>query len=731
MPVRRRRLPSASFYPQDQTMDKNDCFVAGQGAKYLENILTRYPHLDASTMGFACWVLGSSLINLTDKIAEMLSKTQADRLQEDLEDALDHYDYGDYIVKAIKHSRSKHDRIVREIRHILQQRRHELAKAGKSKLEKNARQFKMLFSLTDQEVELCLFMFLMESWDQFRQLFSNHLEVATYPGHKFLCAALGISQARLVKAIGGNLKKLEIISQEHYGLEMNNEFLNMLIDPSNRITQDKLYRKLKPGEIPLSFHMISRHEINYIELLLQEKKQVPTHILLYGPPGTGKTSFARAMVEHLAVPAYDIMQEKKNRSSKRRAAIQACLNMTNHGQGSVIIVDEADRMLNTMSPFLFEEAHDKGWLNSFLEEPGVRAVWIVNDTGGIEDSVLRRFSYSLHFPYFSRQKRIQLWKTIVSHNKAGRYFKKDTIHKLAEDYKVSPGVIDLAVKQAGTAGKAGLPFARRVRMSLDAHLRLSNQGMIPKKQDALDRNFNLEGLNIDGDIHETIDQLEYFNSQAGQAQDHKVLQYNLLFYGPPGTGKSQLAKYLARELDRDIMIRRGSDLLDKYVGETEKLIAGMFAEAEAKEAVLVVDEADSFIFGREMAQRSWEVGMVNEFLTCMESYQGILICTTNRFKGLDNASIRRFNQKLYFDYLNKNGVEIFYRKFLSPLCRDKMLPKHLTRLGRLTNLTPGDFKNIRDIHVMKSNMVNQTTLLAALEQESKLKEQQEGKKVGF
>ncbi|WP_045213461.1 AAA family ATPase [Desulfonatronovibrio magnus] len=731
MPVRRRRLPSASFYPQDQTMDKNDCFVAGQGAKYLENILTRYPHLDASTMGFACWILGSSLMTLTDRVTAMLSKSQAIRLQEELEDALDHFDYGEYLVKAINHNRNKHNRIVKEVCHMLQHRQHELSSSRESKLEKNTRQFQKLFSLTDDEVELCLFIFLIESWDQFRQIFHSHLEVTTYPGHKFLCAALGITQARLAKTTGGNLKKLEIISQEHYGLEMNSDFLSMFIDPSNRISHDNLYRQAKPSEIPLSFHMISPHEVNHIELLLQEKRQVPTHILLYGPPGTGKTSFARAMVEHLAVPAYDIMQEKKNRSSKRRAAMQACLNMTNNGQGSVIIVDEADRMLNTISPFFFEEAHDKGWLNSFLEEPGVRAIWIVNNTDGIEDSVLRRFSYSLYFPHFSRQKRIQLWKTIVGHNKAGRYFKKDTIHKLAENYKVSPGIIDLAIKQARATDKSGLSFAKRVRMSLDAHLRLSNQGLLPKKQDSLDRDFTLEGLNIHGDIQETIDQLEYFNTQIRQGQDYKVLQYNLLFYGPPGTGKSQLAKYLAKELDRDIMIRRGSDLLGMFVGETEKLIARMFAEAEAREAVLVVDEADSFIFGREMAHRSWEVSMVNEFLTCMESYQGILICTTNRFKGLDNASIRRFNQKLYFDCLNNNGVEIFYRKFLSPLCDDKMLPEHLTRLGRLTNLTPGDFKNIRDIHIMRSNTVNHKSLLAALEQESRLKEQQEGKKCGF
>jgi hypothetical protein len=432
------------------------------------------------------------------------------------------------------------------------------------------------------------------------------------------------------------------------------------------------------------------------------------------------------------MPTYEVLQDEKNESSKRRAAIQACLNMTNNGDGSVMIIDEADKMLNTMEHFFSGEVQDKGWLNKFLEEPGVRAIWIVNNVGEIENSVLRRFSYSLYFSQFSRQKRIQLWDTIVKHNKVGRYFRNHTIHRLAEDYEVSPGTIDLAIKQtAGGARKGGISFVNRVRMALDAHLRLTNQGVKPKRQHALDKNFNLEGLNIHGDIEKTISQLKLFNAQIKHVSISDVYQYNLLFYGPPGTGKSQVAKYLAKELDRDIMIKSGSDLIDKYVGETEKHIAGMFAEAEAREAVLVVDEADSFIFGRDMAHRSWEVTMVNEFLTRMESYQGILICTTNRFKGLDNASIRRFNQKLYFDYLDSSGIEIFYKTFLSHLCKDKIMPEHLTRLGRLTNLAPGDFKNIRNIHALKNDKISHAMLINAFEKESRIKEQQESKKMGF
>ena len=81
----------------------------------------------------------------------------------------------------------------------------------------------------------------------------------------------------------------------------------------------------------------------------------------------------------------------------------------------------------------------------------------------------------------------------------------------------------------------------------------------------------------------------------------------LCFYGPPGTGKTALAEHLAAELRRPLMIRQASDLVSKFVGETEQNMAKMFAEAEAEQAVLLLDEADSFLRSRRLAERHYEV----------------------------------------------------------------------------------------------------------------------------
>lgn len=142
---------------------------------------------------------------------------------------------------------------------------------------------------------------------------------------------------------------------------------------------------------------------------------------------------------------------------------------------------------------------------------------------------------------------------------------------------------------------------------------------------------------------------------------------HILLYGPPGTGKSELALYLAEALERKALTRRASDILDMYVGESEKNISRMFAEAEHTEAVLVIDEIDSLLFSRDTAKHFWEISMTNEFLSQMERFKGIMIGTTNGLTRLDHASIRRFNHKIGFDYLTPEGNLVFYDRLLKPL----------------------------------------------------------------
>ena len=119
-----------------------------------------------------------------------------------------------------------------------------------------------------------------------------------------------------------------------------------------------------------------------------------------------------------------------------------------------------------------------------------------------------------------------------------------------------------------------------------------------------------------------------------------------------------------------MLVRRASDLLSKWLGDSEKNIARMFAEARQQDAVLVLDEADSFLADRRGAQHSWEVTQVNELLTQMEAFDGIFVCTTNLMDRLDAASLRRFAFKVKFDFLTADQRWAMFRQELERLGGD-------------------------------------------------------------
>jgi len=139
------------------------------------------------------------------------------------------------------------------------------------------------------------------------------------------------------------------------------------------------------------------------------------------------------------------------------------------------------------------------------------------------------------------------------------------------------------------------------------------------------------------------------------------------------------------------------------------------------------------LFSRGNAVRSWEISFTNEFLTWMERFRGILICTTNRIKGLDEASIRRFNHKMEFDYLTGEGNVIFYEKMLQPMMK-KPLDDGLKReLAGIANLAPGDFKVVRDrFSFYPAGELSHALLIHALGEESGIKKAHRGKTIcGF
>lgn len=169
----------------------------------------------------------------------------------------------------------------------------------------------------------------------------------------------------------------------------------------------------------------------------------------------------------------------------------------------------------------------------------------------------------------------------------------------------------------------------------------------------------------------------------------------LCFYDPPGTGKTALAEHIATALDQPLLIKQASDLMSKYVGETEQNMAAMFREAELEKAVLLLEEADSFLQDRRGAQRNYEITEDNEMLQRMERYAGIFICTTNLLDYLDQAALRRFTFKIGFLPLTPAQRETMFVTEARGGDAALMMPEVRHCLALLSQLCSGDFAAVK------------------------------------
>jgi len=194
-------------------------------------------------------------------------------------------------------------------------------------------------------------------------------------------------------------------------------------------------------------------------------------------------------------------------------------------------------------------------------------------------------------------------------------------------------------------------------------------------------------LNISPEKKEIVSYLENFISLPEQ----KKTSINLLFHGKPGTGKTEFAKELATILNRKLSLYSPSDLRHRYLGDSEKAIAKVFHDAEKNNSIILLDEIDSFLYKRNDDLSPWRIAIVNEFLTRMDSFRGIMIATTNQLKCLDPASKRRFTWKVeFFPTKKEQRSELIYNYFPHLRESDPMFLED--EIQNMDTLTPGDLK---------------------------------------
>jgi transitional endoplasmic reticulum ATPase len=580
-------------------MDKNDLFVRKMGAIYFLRHFSRYPKLGKYEIEFVCWLLGDQKAELVEFIRKFYPEDSREHWSDEVyAESNDIEAFAAELLNGLKAIDILHKHQIRQfIKTILRRNTKQLKYQGKSDLEKTCRLAKRMFNLASHEIELVTFLFIISTYEAPENLFDIELSCDRFSERRYLANILGLSQAKTARTIS-RLEQIGIVENYSRNLSLDDDISSLLQNPDLEQISKRYYKHVKPKSIPLEFHFIDSDVISYLQNLVSCKTHTPTHLLFYGPPGTGKTSLANALAVTAKSPIYSIMRDEDNRSENRRSAVVACLNMTNSGTGSIIIVDEADNLLNTANSWQFRgETQDKGWLNDLMEKPGSRIIWITNTTNGIEESVLRRFAYTLRFKNFNCRQRIILFEQIIKSNRVKRFFSDVEIESLAKKYCVTAGSIELAIKKAKeTSADSRTNFQRAVHLSLEAYVSFGQRKKKLTKPSTKNEDYTLDGLNLSANIYDIIDQLERFNKKLINNGFLKpVGGLAMLFHGHPGTGKTALAKYLGEKLDKEVLIKSYSDLQSKWLGQGEKNIRDAFLDATEQEAILIIDEADSML----------------------------------------------------------------------------------------------------------------------------------------
>ena len=200
--------------------------------------------------------------------------------------------------------------------------------------------------------------------------------------------------------------------------------------------------------------------------------------------------------------------------------------------------------------------------------------------------------------------------------------------------------------------------------------------------------------------------------------------YKSLFYGPPGTGKTTTAALLGKKTNRDVYRIDLSQMVSKYIGETEKNLAKLFDRAENKEWILFFDEADA-LFGKRTSTRDSHDRYANQqisyLLQRIEDYDGLVILATNLKGNIDDAFMRRFQSTINFPMPTaEERYKIWENGFSKSVELDKSI--ELIEIAKKYEISGGAIINIIQHCSLRalgrdSNLINQNDIIEGIRRE--------------
>lgn len=411
-----------------------------------------------------------------------------------------------------------------------------------------------------------------------------------------------------------------------------------------------------------------------------------TNLLIRGAPEAGKSSLARLIAQELGVEVFQIAlpqgSSPRNRAKLRLNAYRMAQRVLADRPQSLIVFDGIEDLDDAVASPTDDSSSSQGKLSvreqeALITTNPVPAIWVSARVRHLDPSVRRAFGFHLHLDVIPESVRSQI--TRAQTNSLG------LTTQWLETKALNPAVSPQLMSRASATAQAILrqdPSAKPEAV-MDSLLEASLKTLGETRHAGWQHGpmtFDAALVSAKVDIPEIVERLRV--SPAAR----------LVFFGPPGTGKSELARHIARAIGRPALIKKSSDLISAFVGESERAVADTFEEARRTGAVLILDEADSFFQRREGDARRYEISLVNEFLQQLDAFdQGTLVATTNAVDRMDQASLRRFDLKLEFTFLPAGGMQVM--ELMGRCCKQLgVYEAGCEKLAiSLQKLAPGDF----------------------------------------
>jgi len=415
-------------------------------------------------------------------------------------------------------------------------------------------------------------------------------------------------------------------------------------------------------------------------------------MLFHGKPGTGKTMTAHGVAKHLGkrILNVDIPTFVEHRDADR---FLPGLFREARLQNALLFFDECETLFgdrrggNALMTLLLSE----------LERFEGVAILATNLPQALDEALDRRILVKVRFREPDAHARREIW---ARHLPAKAPLAPDVdLDALAERFETAGGYIKNAVLMAvAEAVHVGGGVITQAMLEQAARDQLQHIG--EDRADIVQPKVRLKDLALADGLRAQVEELVL----AARSQRTVLERWGIgthltagkgvaaLLHGAPGTGKTLCAEAVAAELCRPLLVAQLPALLSKWVGGTERNLAGLFQDARSSGAVLLIDECDSLLTDRESATHGHEASIVNLLLQLIERHEGVVLLASNRPAKLDRALARRLGWNLQFPFPDMWLRACIWRGLLPDTVpvRGRL---DFDRLGRQFPMTGGHIKN--------------------------------------